>query len=98
MITWPSKGISSHAYQPVPSKETSSRWWWWWFVFCSFCSLNLATRRRLRWGVVTATDIPIAWMVARVVFGDGHPAIDYLLLLAVADDALGLVSGQTATF
>jgi len=43
------------------------------------------------WGVVTATDIPIAWMVARVVFGDGHPAIDYLLLLAVADDALGLV-------
>ena len=47
---------------------------------------------------MTATDIPIAWMVARVVFGDGHPAIDYLLLLAVADDALGLVSGQTATF
>ena len=43
------------------------------------------------WGVVTATDIPLAWMVARLVFGNGHPAIDYLLLLAVADDALGLV-------
>ena len=22
-------------------------------------------------------------------FGDGHPAIDYLLLLAIADDAIG---------
>mmetsp|Transcript_35007 Transcript_35007/g.96836 ORF Transcript_35007/g.96836 Transcript_35007/m.96836 type:complete len:402 (+) Transcript_35007:257-1462(+) len=43
------------------------------------------------WGVVTATDIPLAWVTARLVFGTGHPAVDYLLLLAVADDALGLV-------
>jgi NhaA family Na+:H+ antiporter len=43
------------------------------------------------WGVVTATDIPVAWMVARFVFGDSHPAIDYLLLLAIVDDAIGLV-------
>jgi len=43
------------------------------------------------WGVVTATDIVLAWLVGRVVFGNGHPAIDYLLLLAVADDALGMV-------
>lgn len=43
------------------------------------------------WGVVTATDIPLAWVTARCVFGSGHPAIDYLLLLAVADDAIGLV-------
>ena len=27
----------------------------------------------------------------RVVFGDGHPAIDYLLLLAVADDFFGIL-------
>ena len=33
------------------------------------------------WGIVTATDIVLAWLVARIVFGDGHPAIDYLLLL-----------------
>jgi Na+/H+ antiporter NhaA len=43
------------------------------------------------WGIVTATDIPLAWLAALVVFGHGHPAIDYLLLLAVADDALGMV-------
>jgi len=43
------------------------------------------------WGVVTATDIMLAWLGGRVVFGDGHPAIDFLLLLAVADDAIGMV-------
>ena len=42
------------------------------------------------WGIVTATDIVLAWLVSRVVFGDGHPAIDYLLLLAVVDDAIGM--------
>ena len=43
------------------------------------------------WGIPTATDIALAWLVARAVFGPGHPAINYLLLLAVADDAVGLV-------
>lgn len=43
------------------------------------------------WGIPTATDIALAWLVARTVFGKGHPAIDFLLLLAVADDAIGLV-------
>jgi Na+:H+ antiporter, NhaA family len=42
------------------------------------------------WGVPTATDIALAWLVARMVFGAGHPAVSYLLLLAVADDAVGL--------
>ena len=32
------------------------------------------------WGVVTATDTVLAWLIGRVVFGDGHPAIDYLLV------------------
>ena len=42
------------------------------------------------WGIPTATDIAVAWLVARLVFGKGHPAVNFLLLLAVADDALGL--------
>lgn len=42
------------------------------------------------WGIPTATDIALAWLVARFVFGKGHPAISFLLLLAVADDAIGL--------
>lgn len=43
------------------------------------------------WGVPCATDIAIAWLLARLAFGEGHPAIDYLLLLAIVDDAIGLV-------
>ncbi len=42
------------------------------------------------WGIPTATDIALAWLVARAVFGKGHPAVNFLLLLAVADDAIGL--------
>ncbi len=42
------------------------------------------------WGIPTATDIALAWLVARMIFGKGHPAVSFLLLLAVADDALGL--------
>ena len=42
------------------------------------------------WGIPTATDIALAWLVARMIFGAGHPAVNFLLLLAVADDAIGL--------
>ncbi|MGF1508671.1 MAG: Na+/H+ antiporter NhaA [Myxococcota bacterium] len=42
------------------------------------------------WGIPTATDIALAWLVARMVFGATHPAVSFLLLLAVADDGLGL--------
>ena len=42
------------------------------------------------WGIPTATDIALAWLVARLIFGTGHPAVNFLLLLAVADDAIGL--------
>ena len=43
------------------------------------------------WGIPTATDISIAWVTAVVLFGTGHPAINYLLLCAVIDDGIGLV-------
>lgn len=43
------------------------------------------------WAIPTATDIAISWLVARVIFGKTHPAISFLLLLAIADDAIGLV-------
>jgi NhaA family Na+:H+ antiporter len=43
------------------------------------------------WAVPTATDIAFSYLVARMVFGAGHPAIPFLLLLAIADDALGLI-------
>lgn len=42
------------------------------------------------WGIVTATDIAIAWLVARLALGPKHPGVTFLLLLAVADDGIGL--------
>lgn len=42
------------------------------------------------WAIPTATDIALAWLVARLVFGPMHPAVSFLLLLAIADDAIGL--------
>jgi Na+:H+ antiporter, NhaA family len=43
------------------------------------------------WAIPCATDIAFSAMVARVIFSSGHPAIPFLLLLAIADDALGLI-------
>jgi NhaA family Na+:H+ antiporter len=42
------------------------------------------------WAIPCATDIAFSAMVARAIFPSGHPAIPFLLLLAIADDALGL--------
>lgn len=42
------------------------------------------------WGIPTATDIALAWLAASLVFGRRHPAISFLLLVAIADDAIGL--------
>src|SRR5687768_6585871 len=44
------------------------------------------------WAIPCATDIAFSAMVARVIFPAGHPAIPFLLLLAIADDALGLIT------
>ena len=43
------------------------------------------------WAIPCATDIAFSYMVARVIFPAASPAIPFLLLLAIADDALGLV-------
>ena len=43
------------------------------------------------WAIPCATDIAFSYLAARMVFPPNHPAIPFLLLLAIADDALGLV-------
>lgn len=42
------------------------------------------------WAIPCATDIAFSYLVARTIFKD-HPAIPFLLVLAIADDAFGLV-------
>jgi NhaA family Na+:H+ antiporter len=59
-----------------------------------FLSLTIAFDRpnlERGWAIPCATDIAFSYLAARVVFGAKHPAIPFLLLLAIADDALGLL-------
>ncbi len=43
------------------------------------------------WAVPTATDIAFSYLIGRLIFGASHPAVRFLLLLAIADDAAGLI-------
>jgi NhaA family Na+:H+ antiporter len=43
------------------------------------------------WAIPSATDIAFSFLVARWLFGRAHAAVPFLLLLAIADDALGLI-------
>ena len=43
------------------------------------------------WAIPCVTDIAFSYLVARFVFGATHAAVPFLLLLAIADDALGLM-------
>jgi len=55
-------------------------------------ALVLDQRELLRgWAIPCATDIAFSYLVARIIFGATHPGIPFLLLLAIADDAFGLL-------
>lgn len=43
------------------------------------------------WAVPTATDIAYCWLFARIIFGKAHPAVTFLLVLAVLDDLIGML-------
>jgi NhaA family Na+:H+ antiporter len=43
------------------------------------------------WAIPCATDIAFSYLAARLIFPKQSPAIPFLLLLAIADDALGLI-------
>jgi NhaA family Na+:H+ antiporter len=43
------------------------------------------------WPVVLATDLAVSYFAARIIFGQ-HPVVPFLLLLAIASDAIGFVA------
>jgi Na+:H+ antiporter, NhaA family len=43
------------------------------------------------WAIPCATDIAFSYMIARMIFGRRHGIISFLLLLAIADDAFGMI-------
>lgn len=60
-------------------------------IYLLLSQLLQAPDLRNGWAIPCATDIAFSLLFARMVFGAKHPAIPFLLLLAVADDALGLI-------
>lgn len=42
------------------------------------------------WAIPTATDIAYCWLFASWIFGKRHPAVTFLLVLAVLDDLIGM--------
>jgi len=55
-------------------------------VYRMICTPELAGA----WAVPCATDIAFAWLGARAIWGPKHPAVTFLLALAVADDFIGM--------
>lgn len=60
-------------------------------IFVTLASVLGPTELTRGWAIPCATDIAFSAMIARVIFPKGHPAVPFLLLLAIADDALGLI-------
>src|SRR5438105_912413 len=60
------------------------------FIYVLYARAFEAPELTRGWAIPCATDIAFSYLVARAIFRR-HPAIPFLLLLAIADDALGLV-------
>lgn len=60
-------------------------------VYKLLCSPEMSNA----WAVPCATDIAFAWLGARAVWGNRHPAVIFLLALAIGDDfiGMGLIAG-----
>jgi len=63
------------------------------FVFFMYSYLlgdNVYNEIKSGWAISTATDIAFAFLFAKIIFGSSHPAIGFILLLAIVDDAIGV--------
>ena len=60
-------------------------------IYIALASMRGPAELTRGWAIPCATDIAFSAMVARLIFPVAHPAIPFLLLLAIADDALGLM-------
>ena len=59
-------------------------------LYLAYIRISGDPELRRGWAIPCATDIAFSYLVAKVIFRR-HPAIPFLLLLAIADDAFGLI-------
>jgi len=61
-------------------------------IYVAYVNYSTQTVLMAGWAVPCATDIAFSYLVAKAIYGrQPHPAIPFLLLLAIVDDVLGLV-------
>jgi NhaA family Na+:H+ antiporter len=60
-------------------------------VYTAIARLSNDTLLLRGWAIPCATDIAFAYLAVSALFGARHPAVSFLLLLAIVDDALGLI-------
>jgi NhaA family Na+:H+ antiporter len=46
----------------------------------------------MAWPVTFATDLAVSYLAVRLIYGTGHAAIPFTILLAIASDAMGVVA------
>lgn len=59
------------------------------FLFYALFQLDPAVANA--WAIPAATDIAYCWLFARLIFGNEHPAVTFLLVLAILDDLIGML-------
>lgn len=60
-------------------------------LYIGIVSFSGAPELSRGWAIPCATDIAFSYLAIVAVFSRTHPAVPFLLLLAIADDALGLI-------
>jgi NhaA family Na+:H+ antiporter len=60
-------------------------------LYLAFVSGSSDTSLARGWAIPCATDIAFSYLAVLAVFSRSHPALPFLLLLAIADDAMGLI-------
>jgi NhaA family Na+:H+ antiporter len=60
-------------------------------LYLAFVSVSGDPSLTRGWAIPCATDIAFSYLAVVAVFSRSHPALPFLLLLAIADDAMGLV-------
>lgn len=60
-------------------------------IYFAFISTSHHAELRNGWAIPCATDIAFSYLAIVRVFKKTHPAVPFLLLLAIADDAMGLM-------
>lgn len=62
-----------------------------WLVVGALFETATEATRGAGWPVPIGSDVVLCYLVGRLIFGSGHPALHILLLITIANDILGLV-------